>query len=376
MSYGLYNIQAMCYYRSMLNNFSLLIKPISYGCNLRCRYCFYCYDSKGTIGTAKPMDDDTIYALIKSYASSCPPPYSFAFQGGEPLLCGVDFFENFVQIMNKILPPRTPVGFAFQTNGTLIDERWVEFFKRTNALIGISIDGNKELHDKNRIDTVGEGTYDKAKRGYDMCIDAGVPANILATVNSTTVGYPKEVYKAIYEGLECMYMQFIPIYDLEEGGTSTPFSITGKEYSDFMEKIFECYKESSPPPSIRLFDNLYEVGAGKVPSSCQMHERCGSYFLVESDGSIFPCDFYAENRWRLGNVKTDRFSDIYKTSKATRFRELKQNYMKKHCGDCSVSHICLGGCPHYSREGSFIYCHTMKTFIEKHGDFFNLKPKN
>jgi len=344
-------------------HFSLLIKPVSYLCNLKCRYCFYCYDNKANLGQAKVMDDATMENLVRNYAQSSHPPYIFAFQGGEPLLAGVDFYERFIETLNRMLPPRSPVSVAIQTNGTLVDENWLALFKKMNALIGVSIDGDREVHDANRVDGAGKGSFERALAGFRMLAENGVPANILTTVNSVSAQHPARVYDFLRNEVKADYLQFIPIMDLNEKGAPMPYSVDAEAYYGFVKTIFEKWKASDPRPSVRLFDNIYEVILGQAPSSCQFNRKCGGYFLIEANGNVYPCDFYAESRWYLGNVNRESFTKINKAGKSRKFEGLKERYMDKHCEGCKVKEFCYGGCPHYSRSGTFAYCTVNKRFI-------------
>lgn len=356
----------------MKRHFTLLIKPYSYACNLRCRYCFYSAETKAAdVGKPTKMSEKTMRNLVTTYYESSQPPYSFAFQGGEPLLTGVAFYETFVDVINSIMPKGTSVSFAFQTNGTLINDTWIAFFKKTRALLGVSIDGDKELHDAHRIDALGEGSFEKAYANFNRLREEGVDANILCTLNALTVNYPERIYRFLYDEAKVDYMQFIPIYDVTDEGP-TEYSVTGDAYYQFMEEIFRLWEASSPRPSVRFFDNLQEIALGAPPSNCQLHPRCGAYYLVEGDGTVYPCDFYAEKRWVLGNVNTTSFKDIAKTSKSEKFNSLKAKYMEKHCGTCEVKSICNGGCPHYSREGRYVYCEMRKRFLKDHRAFFRI----
>lgn len=347
----------------MKRSFSLLIKPVSYLCNLRCRYCFYCYDNKADLGAAQVMSDDTLDALVTKYAAAAVPPYIFAFQGGEPLLAGIDFYERFIDILNRRLPPRTSVSVAIQTNGTLIDDAWVALFKKMNALIGVSIDGDAEIHDANRVDAAGKGSFARAFAGYRKLIDSGVPANVLSTVNALTASHASRIYDFLRDEAHVDFMQFIPIFDLDEKGSVLPHSVRADAYYGFLETIFERWKTSDPRPSVRLFDNMYEAILGQRPSSCQFAPACGGYFLIEANGNVYPCDFYAEKRWLLGTVMHDDFDSIFESSKSRKFSDLKQHYMKKNCASCDVRHYCYGGCPHYSRNGHYEFCSVNKKFL-------------
>ncbi|MBI4979785.1 MAG: SPASM domain-containing protein [Spirochaetes bacterium] len=347
----------------MRRSFSLLIKPVSYRCNLRCRYCFYCFDNKAELGPAEVMSDETMAALIEQYTLAAEPPYIFAFQGGEPLLAGIPFYERFIDTLNRILPPRTSVSVAIQTNGTLVDDAWVALFKRMNALVGVSIDGDRELHDANRIDGAGTGSFERAVKGFRMLADGGVPVNVLSTVNVLTAEHPERMYRFLREEVKADYLQFIPILDIDPNGKPAAYSVTGERYYHFISEIFRVWKMSDPRPSVRLFDNMYESLLGQTPSSCQLNTRCGGYYLIEANGNIYPCDFYAEKRWYLGNVNTDSFDSVAKSAKSGKFNALKERYREKHCAGCTVESFCHGGCPHYSRTGAYEYCAVNKKFV-------------
>lgn len=355
----------------MSQNFSLLIKPVSYLCNLRCRYCFYCYDNKAGLGPAAEMREATLENLIRAYTAASQPPYIFAFQGGEPLLAGIGFYRAFINMLNHMLPPRTTVSVAIQTNGTLVNEEWTALFHEMNALIGVSLDGDRELHDANRIDAMGAGSFDRAAAGYRMLINGGVSANILSAVNSLTAQHPGRIYDFLRSEVRADYLQFIPVFDLDHAGAPLPHSVRDDDYYRFVSGIFERWKADVPRPSVRLFDNIYEGLLGQMPSSCQFSGRCGGYYLVEANGNVYPCDFYAESRWYLGNVNADSFDTMASSNRHARFAGLKERYAKKHCRDCDVASLCRGGCPHYSRHGRYEYCETNRRFIPEFRAFIS-----
>ena len=287
---------------------SLLVKPASSLCNMRCRYCFYADEaasrSQGSLGL---MTRDTAAEMVRQALAAAGPSgqLTVAFQGGEPTVAGLGFFEDFVADMTRYNTARIPVAYAFQTNGLALDETWAAFLARNRFLVGVSVDGDKALHDEFRVDAGGKGTWNRVQKNLAMLLRAGVACNLLCVVTRRCARSAVRVYHALQKtGVE--YLQFIPCLDPLDGPRGgQPWSLTPEEYGNFLCALFEeWYRDwaAGRYTSVRLFEDYVELAMGLPPSTCATSGRCGAYFVVEGDGSVYPCDFYALDRWKLGNL--------------------------------------------------------------------------
>ncbi len=286
---------------------SLLIKPVSGQCNLRCRYCFYHeLASHGGVPGGR-MTAQTAALLIRRAFEAAERSVCFAFQGGEPMLAGLDYYRSFVETVQRHCPPGVAVEYTIQTNGTGIDDAWAAFFRAHGFLVGLSLDGTRALHDANRVDAAGRGSFDAARRGLALLQKHGVPVNALCVVTSALARHPQQVYESLKK-LGFSYLQFIPCLDaLGAPRGENPYSLTPARYGTFLKRLFELwYRDwaAGRYVSIRQFDDCVHLLAGERASSCAAEGCCGRYLVVEADGSLYPCDFYVLPETRLGDLTT------------------------------------------------------------------------
>lgn len=280
----------------------LLVKPASSLCQMRCRYCFYAdVSDQRQIRSYGRMGEDTALALLRFAAQSRAPRVSFAFQGGEPTLAGLDFYRNFVEHAARILPDRQ-IAYSIQTNGLALDEAWVRFFREHSFFVGLSVDGWRENHDYHRPDGAGRGTYARAWDAFRRLTGAGVEVNCLTVVTSPVAKRADKLWKEIRrQGWS--YLQFIPCLPPLEGGGAT--CLTAREYGVFLKELFSLYARAIGEGQyigVRLFDNMVRMAAGQKAEQCGMDGRCSPQFVVEADGGIYPCDFYVLDEWKCGQV--------------------------------------------------------------------------
>jgi uncharacterized protein len=258
---------------------SILVKPTSADCNLHCTYCFFHdrpSDPYRQNHGRHVMDDDTLRALIRQGMQIMAPASSFSWQGGEPLLTGIDFFRRVVDYQQFYGQRGHSVSNGVQTNGTLINDEWAKLFAQYHFLLGISLDGPKELHDYYRITVGGEGTHDMVHKGIGILRRHNVEFNILSVVNRITGEYPGEIWRYMCEqGFS--FLQFIPCVERDP--------VTGK-LTDFIFDLW--YHGGQPQISVRLFDNLLLAFAGHRPQVCQFKRECGDYVVVEYNGDVYP----------------------------------------------------------------------------------------
>lgn len=331
---------------------SILIKPISANCNINCEYCFYKVLSNNREEYNKGfMTEDTLEELVKQAVLYAEGSLTFAFQGGEPMLAGLSFYEKVVSLQEKYKKPGLQIENTIQTNGVLIDEKWAEFFKKHDFLVGLSLDGPKKIHDRFRKDCQEKGTFDTVMHAVEILKKHEVDFNIVSVITGVSQEKASYLYK-FYKRNHFPYIQFIPCMDEKERFAGeekeeqqNEFSITPKGYGKFMCDLFDLWYEDfrqGERMDIRMFSNLAQMAAGYPPEECGMNGCCNCYFVVEGNGDIYPCDFYCTDEWKLGRVG-DSFQEMYVSSLATKFMERSKDLHKK-CQDCSYLKLCRGGC--------------------------------
>jgi uncharacterized protein len=343
--------------------FSLLIKPASADCNLRCRYCFYldhiCEDRRTR------MNDKTLEAMIRSYMKTSQPQYSLAFQGGEPTLMGTEFFRKVVELEKNYAPPGASIANAVQTNGTMIDDEMAAFFGEYNFLLGVSMDGPPEIHDHYRKTAGGGGSHHLVQRGLDNLKKHKVEYNILVLVNDLVGRDPDLIYDYFYKKGE-RFLQFIPCVEFEEDGvTPLSYSVAPEAWGDFLIGIFDRWYENRYEVSIRMFDSLLNKMVLGHPTTCDMDRNCCQYFVVEHDGSVFPCDFFVRDDLKLGNVKSGSWDSFLKHRTYRDFGAGKLRF-DAACRDCTWLDVCQGDCqknrPGKDNRGLSHLCPGLKKF--------------
>jgi uncharacterized protein len=330
--------------------FTLLIKPSGSECNADCAYCFY-KSRAPQIGTGRQrMSDDVLEKLIKDYLGLRFPMSGFAWQGGEPTLMGLDFYRRAVELQKKYGVAGQEVGNSFQTNALLLDNaEWCRFLHENRFLVGVSIDGPKELHDHYRLDWGGHGTWERVMRAIDRCKEHKVEFNTLTLVNHLTADHPDEVFDFLI-GLGVRYLQFIPCVELPpqamgaETRSIAEFSVTPKQYGDFLCRIFDRWVRFGPQRlSIRDFDSLLGYCLTGHHTICTFDRQCSQYVVIEHTGDVFPCDFFVEPRWRLGNLCETPLAQLAAGAPKKAFARLKQDLTNK-CLVCRYLALCRGGC--------------------------------
>lgn len=352
---------------------SLLIKPASSGCNLKCTYCFYHSLSESReVRSYGIMREDVLENMVKRVLNEAEGHCSFAFQGGEPTLAGLEFFEKLIQFQKKYNKKNLEIYNSMQTNGTLIDEKWAKFLSENKFLVGLSMDGPKDIHNLNRKDCKGKDTFNKVEKTADLFKKYNVEFNILCVVISNTAKHVKKVYK-YFKAKDFKFLQFINCLDpLYEEWGSYKYSLTPKDYSKFLKELFdEWYKDfiNGNKISIRYFDSLLETMLFGKSSSCGMNGTCTCQFVVESDGGVYPCDFYVLDKWNLGNIQEMTMKELFETK--TNHEFIKSSFkIDEECKKCRWFTLCKGGCRRCrdSKENSELdlnyYCQSYKEFFE------------
>ena len=329
---------------------SLLIKPASAVCNLDCSYCFY-LDRDADPYKALParrMTNDTLERLADSYLFYSYPQSIFAFQGGEPTLAGLPFFQQLVRFQQQYGRNGQSVSNAMQTNGVLLDQNWCDLFRDTNWLLGVSLDGPEGINDKYRFNKEGHGTWKRVMQSIELLQKNKVEFNILCVLSQANVDKPKELYR-FYRSLGVDNVQYIPLAEFDGAGNALPYTITAEQYGRFLCETFDVWWPERRKMRVRFFDNIAEALAGQKPGNCTMHETCDSYVVVEYNGDVYPCDFFVEGSWKLGNITLDSWPEIARRTRRYSFAA-KKTLAHPECQVCEYQSICHGGCPK-SRQG-------------------------
>jgi len=348
--------------------FHVMTKPIGPICNLDCSYCFYLEKEKLYPDERKwKMSDQVLEAYISQYiCSQDVPEISFAWQGGEPTLLGVEFFGRVVELQRKYAGGKT-IHNALQTNGTLLDDAWCDFLSRHRFLIGLSIDGPKELHDVYRVDKQQKGTFDDVLRGLWLLKKHGTDFNTLTVVNRLNSQKPLEVYRFLKQ-IGSGFMQFIPLVERnaesvelkvrgmnlaeppeihdEQKPPVTDWSVQPAQYGQFLCDIFdEWVRKDVGRYFVQMFDVALGQWAGAGASLCVFAEKCGNAMAMEHNGDLYSCDHYVYPKYKLGNILNSSLGELVGSSKQRQFGEDKKSTLPRYCRECDVRFACNGECP-------------------------------
>lgn len=307
----------------------------------------------GRSGTAEPESrgnhgEETVRTLVDAAfsASDSAAGISFAFQGGEPTLAGLAFFVRFCGLVRDRNTADIPVTFSLQTNGLLLDPAWAAFLKEQDFLVGLSLDGTAALHDAYRRDTAGGKTYARVRGSLRLLREHGVPVNLLCVVTEQAARRPEAVYRAL-RSLDVPFLQLIPCLDpLESAGYRVPWSLLPDSYGRFLCAVFDLWFadwEKGSYVSIRQFEDWIRLSMGMPPEMCASCGNCGGYLVVESDGGLYPCDFYVLEEWRLGDVRGG-LPAAFGSARMERFRQ-RTGSPPAACPSCPHFALCQGGCP-------------------------------
>lgn len=329
--------------------FQVMAKPRGAICNLDCHYCFYLRKEALYPHSAFRMTDEVLECFVRQYieANTWQPEITFAWQGGEPTLMGLAFFQEVVALQQRYRRPGQRVLNALQTNGILLDDDWGRFFHEHAFLIGVSLDGPTELHDVYRRDKGGHPTFDRVMAGVNLLKTHRVPYNILACVNDVTAQHPLTVYRFLRDEVQAEFIQFIPIVEWEPASaTISTRSVTGDAYGAFLNTIFEEWvRHDVGRVAVQLFDAALGIWAGFGPGLCIFDEDCGRGVALEHNGDVYACDHYVNPTHFLGNVQTKSLIELVDSPEQIAFGQAKQRQLPGYCQRCPVKFACNGGCP-------------------------------
>jgi len=350
--------------------FHLLAKPTGAVCNLDCSYCFFLSKEMLYPGSRFRMADDLLETYLRQLieAHSRVPEVTIAWQGGEPTLMGVEFFRRSVELADSFLQPGQRAVYTIQTNATLLDEEWAEFFAENDFLVGVSIDGPRELHDAYRVDKGGKGSFDKVVTGLRHLQRAGVEWNALTTIHAANAAHGRDVYCFLRDELGAHFVQFIPIIErvsetaddgsvpwsswrdrplyVQEGNIVTGRSVTADQYGRFLIDVFEEWvRRDVATVYVQMFDVALANWVGEQPSLCVHSETCGLALALEHTGDLYSCDHFVEPKHKLGNIRMTHMLELVDSPQQRQFGLDKRETLPQYCLDCDVRFACHGGCP-------------------------------
>lgn len=355
---------------------SVMIKPASGLCNLRCKYCFYADEmNHREVQSYGMMTEETMEQIIQkcmdfAQGTSC----HFGFQGGEPTLRGLDFFRQFVAVAtacNAKSDKPCQLSYALQTNGTVIDEAWATFFAEHKFLVGLSLDGDRSAHDLHRIDAQNKGTYGTVLKTAKLLEKHKVEFNILTVITAYTAKHIGQIYKFFMKN-NMVYQQYIPCLDpLEEAHGLHPYSLTPELYGQFLIRLFDCWyadRMAGKFVYIRYFENLAAAMMGHPTEACGFMGRCSLQTVIEADGSAYPCDFYMLDQYKIGNFNDDTMDEINARRGDSGFLEQSLQGLEQ-CQKCQYYQLCRGGCRRDRQSqdlgtiGENYFCPSFKAFF-------------
>ena len=333
--------------------FHVMLKPRGAICNLNCKYCFYLSKERLYPGSHFHMSDDLLDTFTRQYIEAQRvPEVTFAWQGGEPTLMGLAFFERAIELQEQYKRSGMTIYNALQTNGVTLDDDWCRFFKKHNFLVGVSIDGPKKLHDAYRVDKRDRPTFDRVMVGLELLKKHRVEFNTLTCVHAANGDYPLEVYHFLRDEVQSCYVQFIPIVvrdnetGFQEGETVTEHSVTGKQYGNFLNAIFdEWVRHDMGQVSVQIFDVALAAWIGQRPGLCIFDETYGTALALEHNGDLYSCDHFVEPRHYLGNINEDDLVTLVGSEQQRQFGLAERDTLPRYCRECPVRFVCNGGCP-------------------------------
>ena len=336
--------------------FHLMVKPVGGLCNLDCKYCFYLPKTTLYPGRRLRMNDELLETYLRQYVDAQHvPDVTISWQGGEPTLIGLGFFKRSVEYARRLARPGMRIQHTLQTNGTLLNDEWCRFFRENNFLVGLSLDGPRELHDYYRVDKAGAPTFDRVIRAARLMQNHKVEFNVLCTVHTANAEHPLKVYRFFRDELTARWVQFIPIVErinpdgstlLQEGNTVTDRSVKPDQWGKFLMTIFdEWVRRDVGEMHVNVFEAALASWVGVPATMCIFDETCGKALALEHNGDIYSCDHFVEPRHLLGNIKDQDLKELVASDKQRKFGNDKHDLLPRQCRHCDVRFACNGECP-------------------------------
>jgi serine-type anaerobic sulfatase-maturating enzyme len=377
--------------------FHLLAKPTGAICNLDCTYCFFLSKEMLYPGSRFRMADDLLETYLRQLieAHARVPEVAVAWQGGEPTMMGLDFFRRSVELAERLKRPGQRIAYTIQTNGTLLDDEWGAFFAEHGFLVGLSIDGPREMHDTYRVDKGGKPTFDRVMEGLRALQRNHVEWNALTTIHDANQDRGREVYRFLRDGCGARFMQFIPIIERstpellpianagwgervegrplyrQTGELVTERSVAPEGYGRFLIDVFEDWiRHDIGEVYVQMFDVALANWFGEPPGLCIHSETCGTALALEHNGDLYSCDHFVEPDHKLGNIEEHRMIDLIVLPQQRAFGRAKRDTLPRYCLECDVRFACHGGCPKDrftttpdGEEGLHYLCPSYKAFF-------------
>ena len=355
--------------------YHVLAKPTGPICNLDCEYCFFLSKEMLYPGDRFRMADELLETYLRQLLEShLTPDVTVAWQGGEPTMMGLDFFRRSVELVDQLKRPHQRIQYTIQTNGVLIDEHWAEFFKANDVLVGLSVDGPKEIHDRYRVDKRGLGSFDRVMAGFEVLKAADVDVNVLCTVHAGNQDHALDVYRFFRDDMGVNFIQFIPIVErttetmlpianigwktgdgggkekrplyVLEGNKVTDRTVGPEAFGRFLATIFdEWAKTDIGEVYVQHFDTALANWYGEPGAVCVFSETCGGAVALEHNGDLYSCDHFVEPDYLLGNINETPMGDLVRSERQVQFGRDKRDSLPEFCRSCEVRFACHGGCP-------------------------------
>ncbi len=375
--------------------FHVMTKPIGPRCNIACSYCYYLeketlYPDEKRFRMSDAVLERYVRDLIAAEVKAGQRVVTFAWQGGEPTMLGIEFFERAVALQKAHCPAGVRIENAFQTNGMLLDDDWGSFLARENFLVGISIDGPRAIHNRYRRDRAGRPTFDKVMQGLDVLRRNKVEFNILTTIHRENAIHGKEVYRFLRD-LGTAHIQFIPIVerravdgalaaapqvDDDPANVVTEWSVSPRACGKFLCDVFDAwYRKDIGRIFIQFFENQVGMWMGLPASLCVFAETCGTGLAMEHNGDLYACDHYVYPEYRLGNIMETPLAELAWSEATAKFGADKRDTLTAQCRACEFRFACNGGCPKHrflrskdGEPGHNYFCQSTTMFFRHAGD--------
>ncbi len=356
---------------------TVLVKPASSACGMRCAYCFYRDEAAHRrVPNRGVMSPEVLERTVAAAMTAAEERCTFLFQGGEPTLAGLDFYRDFLRLEERYAKPGLRVYHSLQTSGLGLDENWARFLAEHRFLTGLSLDGPARLHDGFRLDAEGRGTFQRVMKAAGLLRRYGAEFNILCVVTGQVARQPEQVYR-FFTGQGFRRLQFIPCLEpLGSRPGGQKYSLPPGDYGDFLIRVFDLWFHDllgGSYVSVRHLDNWIGILLGLPPEACNMTGRCAVSFTVESDGEVYPCDFYALDEWRLGSVMTGSLEEMARSQTARQFVEASRP-APEDCRACRYFPLCRNGCrrdrvcPQEGGPGKTFLCPAYRRFFSRRED--------
>ncbi len=353
---------------------NVLMKPASSLCNMRCSYCFY-RDVSGhrRRALACMLTSERLEQILSSALEYAEGSCTFAFQGGEPTLAGLEFYQKFVELEKRYARPEVQVRHIIQTNGYCMDKEWAGFFAQNHFLVGLSLDGPPKLHNRNRRDEGGSGTHHRVLHSVQLLEDRRVPYNILCVLTGQNARSIQQIYQ-FFRRRRFQWLQFIPCLEpLGQLRGREPYHLSNEVYGQCLVTLFDLWHQDLKRGhyvSVRHFDNWMSILMGQEAEACGMQGRCAAQFVIEGDGGVYPCDFYACDQWRVGTVGEQSFQEMLDSPTWQKFLRMSHK-IPDMCVRCRYYYLCRNGCRRDrlatagGELGRMYYCQAYQYFFSR-----------